>query len=368
MTEIRMNHLQQLMSQHKLDTIAINPGPTLTYLTGLHFHLMERPTVLLFQKGHQPVLILPELELPKIADARIYLQTIPYADDPSTWQEAFRKAFKHLNLEGAKIGLEPTRFRFLELSYLQMAAPTASFVNAEQLFGQLRIQKDEEEINEMRRAVQIAQDALKATLPMIKAGISELEISAELSINLLKKGSDSELPFQPIISGGPNSANPHAAPSNRPLEAGDLLVIDWGARSNGYCSDLTRTFGIQHLADEFVEIYTAVQNANLTGRNVGRSGISAGEVDKAARNVIEKAGYGKFFTHRTGHGLGMEDHETPYIFSNNPVLLSEGMTYTVEPGIYLPDRGGVRIEDNMVITSEGSLTLSDFPRELTFLP
>jgi len=367
MTEIRINHLQQLMNQHKLDTIAINPGPTLTYLTGLHFHLMERPTVLLFQKGRQPLLILPELELPKIAEARIYLQTIPYGDDPSTWQEAFRKAFKHFDLEGAKIGLEPTRFRYLEISYLQMAAPTASFVNAEQLFGQLRIQKDDEEINEMHRAIQIAQQALKATLPMIKAGISELEIAAELSINLLRKGSDSELPFQPIVSSGPNSANPHAAPSSRRLEAGDLLVIDWGARSNGYCSDLTRTFGIQHLDSEFVEIFTAVLNSNAAGRNAGKPGAPAGEVDKAARAVIESAGYGKFFTHRTGHGLGLEDHETPYIFSENSLLLTEGMTYTVEPGIYLPDRGGVRIEDNMVVTAEGSETLSDFPRELTLL-
>lgn len=165
MSESRFIHLQQLMNQHKIDTIALNPEPTLTYLTGLHFHLMERPTVLLYQKGHQPLLVLPSLEEAKLADSRIYLQPVPFNDDPSTWQDAFRHAFKHLNLEGAQIGLESTRMRFMELNYLQTAAPTARFLPADSIFGDLRIQKDEEEINEMRRATAIAQEALKAVLP-----------------------------------------------------------------------------------------------------------------------------------------------------------------------------------------------------------
>jgi Xaa-Pro dipeptidase len=367
MNEARFNRLQALMHQHKLDTIALNPGPTLTYLTGLHFHLMERPTVFLFQRGHKPLLILPQLEMAKLTGIDIPMHTIPFSDDPATWPDTFRTAFKHMDLEGARIGLESTRMRFLELTYLQQSAPTAQFIAAEQVLGDLRILKEATEINEMRRAVRIAQQALAATLPMIKAGVTEKEIAGALTLELLRLGSDPELPFAPIVASGPNSANPHAVPTERKLELGDMLVIDWGARSNGYCSDLTRTFAIGRIDPDLENIYNAVLLANITGRAEGRPGIAAGDVDRAARLSIEKAGFGEFFTHRTGHGLGLEDHETPYIFAGNPVVLEPGMTYTVEPGIYLPGRGGVRIEDNMLVTLDGAESLSDYPRELTIL-
>lgn len=367
MTEARIERLQQLMTRHKIDTIAINPGPTLTYLTGLQFHLMERPTVMLYQKGHKPFMILPELESAKLANSRLKMHTVPFSDDPSTWQEAFRAAFKHMNLEGVRIGLEATRMRFMEMNYLQTAAPTARFISADQIFGDLRVVKDENEIKNMRRAVEIAQQALREVLPMIKQGVTETVIAGELTIAMLRAGSDPELPFSPIVASGPNSANPHATPTARKLEPGDLLVIDWGARVNGYCSDLTRTFAIGNLDPELEQIYSTVLQANIAGRAAGKPGLAAGEVDRAAREVIGQAGFGEFFTHRTGHGLGMEAHETPYIFAANTEKLEPGMTYTVEPGIYLPNKGGVRIEDNVLVTQDGAVSLSDFPRELTIL-
>ena len=153
----------------------------------------------------------------------------------------------------------------------------------------------------------------------------------------------------------------------RKLENGDLVVIDWGATYEDYCSDLTRTFAIGQLSDELRKIYETVKNANQAGRSAGQPEIEAGEVDRAARGVIESAGYGQFFTHRTGHGLGMEGHETPYMFGANKQILTTGMVYTVEPGIYLPGKGGVRIEDDVVVTANGSESLSDYPRELQIL-
>jgi len=367
MTKARIEHLKELMTRYKIDTIALNPGPTLTYLTGLEFHLMERPTVMLYQKGHKPFMILPKLESAKLAAADLSMHSVTYNDDPSTWQEAFRAAFKHMNLEGVRIGLEATRMRYMEMNYLQTAAPTARFVSADQVFGELRVYKDENEIKYMRRAVEIAQQALREILPLIKPGITESEIAAELTIAMLRAGSDPELPFSPIVAGGPNSANPHATPTGRALEPGDLLVIDWGARVNGYCSDLTRTFAIGKSDPELERIYETVLQANTAGRAAGKPGLAASEVDRASRDVIDQAGFSEFFTHRTGHGLGMEAHEAPYISSANADLLEEGMTYTVEPGIYLPDKGGVRIEDNVLVTAEGTETLSDYPRELTIL-
>jgi len=216
----------------------------------------------------------------------------------------------------------------------------------------------------MRQAVKIAQDALEATIPFIKVGMTEKEVSSELVVQLLKHGSEPEMPFSPIVSGGPNAANPHASPSERKLQTGDLLVIDWGAAYDGYISDLTRTFAAGQVDEECVKIHKIVQEANAAGRAAGKPGAACADVDKATRDVIEKAGYGVYFTHRTGHGIGMEGHEEPYMRGDNMQILEPGMAYTVEPGIYLPGRNGVRIEDNVVITETGAECLSDMPREI----
>lgn len=367
MTAARLNRLYQLMTSAGLDALAVNPGPTLFYLTGLSFHLMERPTVLLLAPPSAPVLIMPELEKPKIASARIPLTPIAFGDNMQEWDGVFKKAVDSLKLDGKRIGVEPTRLRYLELSYLQNAAPKAVFVSGEAALGQVRMQKDAEEIAAMRQAAIIAQKALEATLPMAKPGVSERGLAAELLINLYRAGSDPELPFAPIVASGPNSANPHAVPSDRKIETGDLLLFDWGASYQGYASDITRTFGVGKVSDEFSQIYELVKQANAAGRQAGKPGLRAGDVDHAARGVIQRGDYGTFFTHRTGHGLGMEGHEGPYIYAENDLPLLEGMVYTVEPGIYLPGKGGVRIEDDMVVTAEGSSSLTDFPRDLTIL-
>ncbi|GAP18359.1 M24 family metallopeptidase [Levilinea saccharolytica] len=363
----RYQRLETLIRSAGLDALVLNPGPTLTYLTGLNFHLMERPTVLIIVPGAQPALILPELEAGKLAQSRLALRDFLFPDNPALWPEVFTRAAAQFGLTGAKIGVEPNRLRFMELTYLQNAASRAVFVSAEPILNQLRIQKDAEEIAAMRQAAVIAQNAFHATLPFIHPGVTERAVAAELSIQLLRAGSDSEMPFAPIVAGGPNSANPHAAPSDRPLQLGDLLVIDWGASFGGYCSDLTRTLAIGQLHPELRRIHETVQAANAAGRAAGKPGVPAGDVDRAARQVIDAAGYGPYFTHRTGHGLGMEGHEPPYMFAENDLLLAEGMAYTVEPGIYLPNRGGVRVEDDIVVTADASQSLSDYPRELIIL-
>jgi Xaa-Pro dipeptidase len=224
--------------------------------------------------------------------------------------------------------------------------------------------KDEQEISAMRKAVDIAQNALSNTLPSIKVGVSERQIANELTLQLLKAGSDPQFPFSPIVSGGANSANPHATPTNRFLKEGDLLVIDWGASYLGYISDITRTFAMIEVEPEYALIAETVNEANIAGRRIIRPGATASEVDQAARIVIEKAGYGQYFTHRTGHGIGMEGHEPPYIRSDNQLPLRQGMTFTVEPGIYLPGRGGVRIEDDVLVTATGVESLTNLPRGL----
>ena len=360
----RQATLCRALEKAGIQALALNPGPSLAYLTGLQFHLMERPVVFILPVGGKPVMILPQLELAKVASLPFHVEIIPYGENPSTWSSKFREAAQVGRISGIRVGVEPGRLRFLELRLLEEAAPEAHFLSAEDCLSELRMYKDANELKCMRRAVEIAQRALAETLPVVRDGISERELAAELILQLFRNGSDAEVPFTPIVSAGPNSANPHATPTDRQLARGDLLVIDWGASYQGYISDLTRTFAIEEVEQEFVKVAGIVEASNAAGRAAARPGISAGKVDQAAREVITKAGYGEYFTHRTGHGIGIEGHEPPYIRQDNLLPLAPGMTFTVEPGIYLPGRGGVRIEDDMLITEDGAQSLSDLPRSL----
>lgn len=362
MTQSRFDQLNASLQISGLDAVILNPGPTLTHLTGLRFHLMERPVVLMFAKDQDPAIVLPELELQKVASLSYPLQVFAYPENPAQWDEAFRRAAQTLGLDGKRVGVEPRQLRLLEFRHVKAGAPEADYPDASDVLSSLRLRKDPAEVEAMRRAVRIAQDALEATIPLIKVGMTEKELSSELVVQLLKQGSEPEMPFAPIVSGGPNSANPHASPTERKLQAGDLLVVDWGATYDGYISDLTRTFALGEVEEEYQKIHQIVQEANAAGRAAAKPGVPCAAVDNAARAVIEQAGYGKYFTHRTGHGIGMEGHEEPYMRADNMQLLEPGMAFTVEPGIYLPGRNGVRIEDNVVISETGADVLSDMPR------
>jgi Xaa-Pro dipeptidase len=364
MLQTRLAHLSTSIRTANLDALALNPGSSLVYLTGLHFHLMERPTVAFFTADAAPALVLPELEMQKVKDLPFEVTTFPYGEDPATWDQVFLEAGMSLKLQGKRIGIEPLHMRILEFQKVKVVAGAVKCPDATQVVGRLRVCKEADELASMRAAVKVAQAALEATIPSIKVGVTEKEIAAELVVNLLRLGSQSDMPFDPIVSSGPNSANPHSVPSDRKLRSGDLLVVDWGAAVDGYISDLTRTLAVGKVDEEYRKIHRVVLEANAAGRAAVQPGIACGQVDGAARAVIEKAGYGQYFTHRTGHGIGMEPHEDPYIRSGNMQLLEPGMTFTIEPGIYLPGRNGVRIEDNMVITRNGAECLSDMTRDL----
>lgn len=364
----RQNRLSAAAQAAGLHAIVLNPGPSLAYFTGLSFHLSERPVLVALIPGLPPTIVLPELETAKVEYSSYPLQAFPYGEDPSTWSQVIAQALKFLDGEGTKVGVEPRGLRFLELRLLQSALPKVDFTDAEQTVASFRRIKHQNEIASMQKAADIAQDALRSTLPLIKAGVTEAEIAAELFMQLVHHGSSPVNPFSPIVSGGPNSANPHATPSNRPLSPGDLLVIDYGAFIDGYFSDITRTFAIETSEPELQQIASLVQQANQAARSAVKPGITAHSVDHAARSLIESSGYGRYFTHRTGHGLGMEVHEEPYIRTGNPLLLEAGMTFTIEPGIYLPGRNGVRIEDNVLVTPTGVHAFTSLPRDLITLP
>ena len=364
MYRARQQQLAKIISAMNLDGLALNAGPSLSYLTGLHFHLMERPVVLLFVPGRELLLILPELEKEKLAVLDYPPASCTYPENPACWPQTFSRAGEIMGLNGKRIGLEPQQIRLLEYNLLKGAGEAISFTDGAAALSQIRSVKDATEIKKMQKAVEIAENALKATLPLAIIGMSERDLAGELVIQLLKQGSEPSLPFTPIVSTGPNSANPHASPSERSLQSGDLLIIDWGARWQGYASDLTRTFAVGTIEREYREIHRLVKQAGEAALATARPGATCSAVDKAARKIIADGGYSRFFTHRTGHGLGMECHEAPYIRDDNEQVLEENMIFTIEPGIYLSSRNGVRIEDDVIITADGAKTLSSLPREL----
>lgn len=360
----RIEALAGQLALSDLEWMALNPGPSLRYLTGLNFHLMERPLVFLVGKSGQVKVILPELERAKAANLPFDAEIIPFGDDPLTWNSVYKQALFEISGNSLRIGVEPTRLRFLELELLRQALPEAEIVDGSAALAELRMRKGSEELKAMQQAAIIAQNALLNTLETVKPGRSELEIAAELMVQLFREGSEAELPFAPIVSTGPNTANPHASPTDRVLQEGDMLLIDWGASFAGTFSDITRSFFCGDPNNEMKRIASLVEKANAAARLGGRAGMPAGEVDRLARDVITEAGYGDYFTHRTGHGLGMEAHEPPYIYQGNPLILESGMVFTIEPGVYLPGKYGVRIEDDVVVEDEGLRSLTDLPRKV----
>ncbi len=364
MEQSRLDQLREVLEATNFSGLALNAGPSLSYFSGLNFHQMERPVVLLFVPDRKPALIMPRLEAAKVSSDEEKYRLFLYDEDPSVWPAVFTDAMQYAEMEGKTIGVEPLSLRFFEYKLLQKVSASTIFTDGGEVISHLRSKKDEHEIGLMKKAVIIAEEAIRQVIPRISVGMEERELAGELVVQLLRLGSEPHLPFSPIVSSGPNGANPHAKPSQRRLQEGDLLVIDWGASYEGYVSDLTRTFAIGEIDEESQLIHDLVFKANKAGREAGQIGKPCQVVDRAARKIIADGGYGSYFTHRTGHGIGKECHEEPYMREDNVKLLEEGMTYTVEPGIYLPGRNGVRIEDDVLITKEGPVSLSTLPREL----
>ncbi len=363
----RQQQLKESLIKNGFKAVALNPGPDLTYFTGLDFHLMERPVIGVFPADGTPILILPELEQQKLTELDYEIRAFFFTEDQSSWQGVITNALAETGLEAGKLGVVPRRLRLLELKYLEEALPEVDIVSAQSIIGSLRMVKADYEIELMQEASRIAECSLTATLSGIKPGVTEKEIASKLVGRLLHHGSDPDLPFFPIVAFGPNSANPHAVPTTRELNLGDLVLIDWGANVDGYYSDISRTFAMGDIHPELEQIAEFVRKANAAGRSAVKAGVTASSIDQAARKVIDEAGYGEFFIHRTGHGLGREAHEEPYISQYDKTILKPGMTFTIEPGIYLPSRGGVRVEDNVVVTEDGCKSLTHLPRELTQL-
>jgi len=265
----------------------------------------------------------------------------------------------------ARIGFVPDRLTVAALAALRKAMRPAGtrLVQADNVPARLRAKKDAAELAEIRKAVRIAEEAFVALRRSIRIGQTERELAGRLTYEMARRGA-TEPSFPVIVAEGPNSAMPHAVPGQRKVKRGSAILLDWGARYQGYCSDLTRMLFVGKIPPRFRRFYEIVSEAQRRAIRAVQSGRVIREVDRTARSHIAKCGYGKQFGHALGHGLGLEIHESPGLNARNTSPLESGMVITVEPGIYVPGLGGVRIEDDVVVTDEGCEILSRLPSSL----
>lgn len=282
--------------------------------------------------------------------------------DKRGWTSAVMRIGKQLGI--TRLGVEDT----LEIgSYEAIRKGFRGSKLMKSLIEKLRMVKDREELAAIMKAVEIAEAAFIRIKPRIKMGTGEKTIALRLEEALRRVGSEG-LPFDIIVASGENSAMPHAKPTSRRLKPGDLVIVDWGARVGGYCSDITRTFLLKGKGlSKKKNIYDVVLGANRRAAGDAKAGMKAASIDKAARNVIKKAGYGEYFGHATGHGVGLDVHERPSISSRGRDTMREGMVFTVEPGVYVPGLGGVRIEDMVEVRPRGARGLTSLPRRLEII-
>ena len=265
------------------------------------------------------------------------------------------------------MGYEDESLLCSQFDKLKEALPVEVWVPLKDRIDALRCIKTEEELTYLAKAEEIGDRAFAKLLPLLKPGMTELEVAAELEYLMKKEGAE-DLGFNTIVASGLNSSMPHAIPSEKKLEVGDFVTCDFGCKYKGYCSDMTRTVVLGKASEKQKEIYGVVLKAQLAALEALKAGVSGSGVDKVARDIITEAGYGDCFGHGLGHSVGLFIHENPRLSPSDDTILQAGMIETVEPGIYVPGFGGVRIEDMVIVTKEGHINLAHSPKELIEIP
>jgi Xaa-Pro aminopeptidase len=349
----RMARAAAQASDAGLTGVLVTPGPDLVYFTGYApIAITERITMLAIQVGREPEMIVPILERPDAEDApssgAVSLRDWTDGDDPYAATAAMLDA-------AGRYAISDSAWAMHVLG-LQAALPESRYVSVTSALPLLRAIKGSDELERLAAAGAAADASLEEIVKVRFAGRSESDIAADLA-GLLRKHGHSQVDFT-VVGSGPNGANPHHEMSERIIEEGDMVVLDFGGLKDGYGSDTTRTVHVGEPTEEEREVFEIVRRAQQAGFDAVRPGVACQEIDRAARKVISDAGYGEYFIHRVGHGIGLTTHEPPYMVEGETHLIEPGMCFSIEPGIYLPGRFGVRIEDIVVATEDGGRRLN----------
>lgn len=359
----RIAKVQEKMQLENLDYLILGPSSNMYYFTGFKMVADERLQLIIIPSSGTPTAILQEMykeEAENIMKGRITILTWNDKQEPLQLVKEILQETKNI-----RIAVDDT-LRSRHLIKMMTVFPDCSFACASRLVDSLRMFKDEEEIKMIAKAEALADKVMEKVQEVIKPGMREKELEFFVVKSFQEMGADG-ISFKPIVASGNNSSSPHHISDNREFQAGDFIIVDCGGIIDGYCSDITRTFCLGKATEEMKKIYNAVREANEESFSILHKGCLAEEVDRRARKVISDFGYGSYFTHRLGHGIGLDIHEAPYLVEGNRQQILPGMVFSIEPGIYLPGKYGVRIEDIVVITEEGPRYLSKFNKELVEL-
>lgn len=352
----RMDRVRAAMEGAECDSVLVTSLTNIRYLTGFSGSaalLAIRPDGALFVTDGRYAAQAPEQI--DAAGVTVDIHIGPTAADQQAAIGAFLASAPRLGLEAAHVSWAAQR-RYLEAFSAHELVPTTDLVET------LRWVKDAGELDRMAAAASIADHALIQVLPMLVSGATELEVARTLDEAMRTLGASAPS-FDTIVAAGDNGAKPHAQPGDRRIAEGDLVVMDFGAVVDGYCSDMTRTFQIGDVGPQRQRMWEVVADAQRAGVEAVRAGVAAVDVDTTCRQLIEAAGWGESFAHGTGHGVGLDIHEDPRVSAASTATLAAGQVVTVEPGVYLAGLGGVRIEDTVVVTETGCRTLTLSPKE-----
>ncbi|CAM3919882.1 M24 family metallopeptidase [Lederbergia lenta] len=358
----RLNKLIDWMKEEDIDAAFITSPDNVFYLTGFRSEPHERLLGLAVFQEAEPFLICPGMETLDAKNAGWEYEILGYSDTDDTWG-LVEKSIKRRVDKIRKWAVEKEHLNLERYEELANRFTGANFVRAEAVLNELRMIKDDKEISLLKKACELADFAVQVGMNEIAAGKTELDLIATIEYEVKKKGV-SGMSFDTMVLTGANAALPHGTPGLTKIQKGDLVLFDLGVIFEGYCSDITRTIAYGDISDKQAHIYQTVLQAEEVALNAVKPGVKASELDLTARQIIQDAGYGDYFPHRLGHGLGISVHEYPSMTATNELEIKPGMVFTIEPGIYVPEVAGVRIEDDVYLSENGVETLTKFPKSL----
>ncbi|WP_255178315.1 M24 family metallopeptidase [Exiguobacterium aurantiacum] len=358
----RTNHIAQSLATKGLDAAFVTSKASVFYFSGVYAEAHERLIAILVLKNGTTAIVCPALEKGIVEASDWNGDIVTYMDHENPWDKVV-KLFLDQQIIPERIGVEGEHLTYNRVEQLRAGFAGLSIIDLTEELQALRMIKSPDEVRLMKRAAELADMAIEAGIRALREGVTELEVIAEIEYAMKKQGVR-EMSFDTLVLFGENSADPHGVPGNNRLKKGDFALFDLGVIWQGYASDITRTVVYGEASTKQREIYETVLKAEEAAIAMANVGTTLGSIDIAARQVITTAGYGEYFTHRVGHGIGIEVHEFPSMAANNDMTAQVGMTFTVEPGIYLPGVGGVRIEDDIVMTESGPILLTSYPKTL----
>ncbi|QDP40860.1 M24 family metallopeptidase [Radiobacillus deserti] len=358
----RVDRLLQHMEAEGIDGAFITSKANIYYYTNYFTDPHERLVALYIDTSGNRLLILPGMEKEDAKHAGWDGDFLAYSDTEDPW--AFFETYLEKNPQ--RIGIEKEQLSVSRYETLTSLFDRTVFEDFTELLNQVRLIKEADEYRLLKEAASLADYGVKVGIESISEGKTELEILAAIEYALKKQGVR-EMSFSTMVLSGQKTASPHGTPGMKKIEKGDLVLFDLGVVWNGYCSDITRTVAFHHMEDKQKEIYQTVLEAQKKAIDQVQQGFEIGTIDKAARDHIQNAGYGPYFTHRIGHGIGIDVHEFPSLTTSNSLNIRKGMSFTIEPGVYVPGIGGVRIEDEIFVTEKGAELLTSYPKELQII-